>query len=97
MLGLRLGDSVDLRRGRGSASKLTDCAQNLTAITKDNADVFQILIGQVAKDRKIDAVFSKASSVPGHAELFEPVGNLLHCGPSPADDRGECLGSVTRV
>jgi hypothetical protein len=69
---------VDLRRGRGSASKLTDCTQNLTAITKDDAEVFQVLIGQVAKNRKINAVFSKTSRVLGHAERFEPIGDLLH-------------------
>src|SRR6202035_5055055 len=78
VLKLRRGHGVDLRCGRGSASKLTDCTQNLTAITKDNAEVFQVLICQVAKDRKINAVFSKASRVLGHAELFEPIGNLLH-------------------
>ena len=75
-MGLPLGLGVDLRHGRDSASKLTDRAQNLTAITKDNAEVFQVLISQVAKDQKINAVFSKASRVLGHAELSEPICNL---------------------
>src|SRR4029077_15043242 len=35
--------------------------QHFAAITKDNAEVFQVLICQVAKDRKINAVFSKES------------------------------------
>ena len=78
VLRLRLDHGVDLHCGRGSASKLTDCAQNLAAITKDNADVFQVLIGQVAKDRKINAIFGKTIRVLGQTELFEPVGDLLH-------------------
>jgi hypothetical protein len=39
VLGPRLGHGGDLRRGRGSASKVTDCTQYLTAITKDDAEV----------------------------------------------------------
>ena len=37
-----------------------------------------MLIGQIGKDRKIYAAFGKTLGVLGHAELFEPVGNLLH-------------------
>ena len=40
--------------------------------------LFQVLIGQVAKDREINAVFSKTVCILGHAEVFEPVPNLLH-------------------
>ena len=40
-----------------------------------------MLIGQVGKNREINAVFSKTLGVLGHAEFFEPVGNLLHPGP----------------
>ena len=39
-----------------------------------------MLIGQVGKDREINAVFGKPVQVLGHAEFFQPVGNLLHCG-----------------
>jgi hypothetical protein len=39
-----------------------------------------MLIGQVGENRQINAVFSKTLGVLGHAELFEPVRNLLHCG-----------------
>jgi hypothetical protein len=35
------------------------------------------------KDRYIDLVLSKTLGVLGHAELFEPVRNLLHGGPLP--------------
>src|ERR1700758_2035267 len=56
-------------------------AQHFAAITEEDAKLFQVLIGQFAKDREINAVFSKTLRVLGHAELFEPVGNLLHRGP----------------
>src|SRR5262249_8395954 len=67
-----------------SGFKTGYCAQNFAAITKDNAEVFQVLIGQVRKDGEINAAFSKTLSVLGHAELFEPVSNLLHWRP-PTD------------
>jgi hypothetical protein len=47
-----------------------------------DADVFEILIGQMAKYRDIDPVLGKGLGVLGHAELFEPVRNLLHRGAS---------------
>ena len=47
-----------------------------------DAKLFEVLIGQVAKDGDVDVVFSKTLHVLGHAELFEPVRNLLHRGPS---------------
>src|SRR4029077_1049201 len=96
VLELRFGHGLDLRCGRGSASKLTDCTQNLAAITKDNAEVFQVLICQVAQNRKINAVFSKASRVLGHAELFEPIGNLLHGRKPPRDRAYGALDEDTR-
>src|SRR4029077_17018525 len=58
----------------------------LRRITKEDAEVFQVLIGKVAKDRKINGVFSKTSRVLGHAELFEPIGNLLHGRKSTATE-----------
>jgi hypothetical protein len=45
------------------------------------AEVFQVLIGQLAEDCEINVVFDKARRVLGHAELFEPVRNLLHRRP----------------
>ena len=35
-------------------------------------------VGQVGKNREINAIFGKALRVLGHAELFEPIANLLH-------------------
>jgi hypothetical protein len=44
-----------------------------------DADFFKVLIRQVAQNGKINIVLGKALGVLGHAELFEPVRNLLHC------------------
>ena len=42
-----------------------------------------MLIRQVGKDREINAIFGKTLRILGHAELFEPIRNLLHGGPAP--------------
>jgi hypothetical protein len=46
--------------------------------TKYDTEVFQVLVCQVAEDGEINAALGKAFGVLGHAELFEPVRNLLH-------------------
>jgi hypothetical protein len=38
----------------------------------------QILVCEIGEDAKIDIVLDKALRIVGHAELFEPVRNLLH-------------------
>ena len=40
-----------------------------------------MLVCQIAENREIDIVISKALGVLGHPEFFEPVRNLLHAGP----------------
>ena len=49
----------------------------------------QVLVCEIGKDAKIDIVLSKALGVLGHAELFEPVSNLLHRGPALFEFRNE--------
>ena len=46
-----------------------------------HANLFEVLIGQVAQNREINIVLSKALNMLGHTELFEPVRNLLHRNP----------------
>ena len=48
--------------------------------------LFKVLIGQVAKDGGVDVALGKALRVLGHAESFEPIGDLLH-GRKPRRDR----------
>jgi len=44
---------------------------------KQDADIFEVLISQMGERRNINPVFSKTLGILGHAELFEPVSNLL--------------------
>jgi hypothetical protein len=56
-----------------------DRAQNLAAVTEpSDTEVFQVLICQIAENQDIDIVVSKALSLLGHSEFFEPISNLLH-------------------
>ena len=52
-------------------------------MAEQDADVFEILVSQVRKDAEVDPVLGKGLRVLGHAELFEPIRNLLHCAPHP--------------
>ena len=45
---------------------------------RHNADLFEVLIGQIRQDDKIDVILGEALSVLPETELFEPVCNLLH-------------------
>jgi len=47
-----------------------------------NANLFEVLISQVAENGEINMVLGKALNVLLHTELFEPVRNLLHRGPA---------------
>ena len=72
-------------RGRGGGVEFADRAQQLAAIAENDAtSVLEVLIGQVAKDGEVNAVFRKAQGILGEAELLEPVRNLQHCGLHPA-------------
>src|SRR6516164_7610086 len=48
---------------------------------RSDTEIFQVLVCQIAEDREIDIVISKALGVLGHPEFFEPIRNLLHGGP----------------
>ncbi len=63
--------------------------QHLSSIAEQDADLLKVLVGQVAKDRDIDSVLGKTLGVLGHAEVFEPVRNLLHCG-APSGRTSRC-------
>ena len=47
-----------------------------------HAKPIEVIVRQFAENLYIDIVFSKTLRVLGHAELFEPVGNLFHCAPA---------------
>ena len=49
-------------------------------MTHRQPEFSQILVCEIGEDAKIDIVLGKALRVLGHAEVFEPVRNCLHCG-----------------
>ena len=61
-------------------TELRNRTKDFQPVAECDAEVFKMLIGQVGENREINAVFSKALRVLGHAELFEPVRDFLHCG-----------------
>jgi hypothetical protein len=69
---------------RGSGGKLADGSEHFPPMPEQDADVLEVLIGQMGNCRDINPVFSKTLGVLGHAEPFEPVCNLLHSRP-PTD------------
>ena len=77
---------ADAGAGVGGVVELGYRAQHFAPMAEQDAEFLQVLIGQIGKDREINAVLGKALRVLGHAELFEPVRNLLHCG-APSDGR----------
>jgi hypothetical protein len=47
---------------------------------RGHAELFQVLVGQVSQDGKIDVVISKMLSVLPKTELPKPIRNLLQRG-----------------
>ena len=82
VLSLWLHSGGRLRYCRRSTTKLADRREHFPSMPEQDADVFEILIGQMAKRRDIDPILGKALRVLGHAERFEPVRNLLHRSPA---------------
>ena len=80
-LGGILGPRFKVWRFRSRTGKLPDRTEHFQPVPKRQPEVSEMLIGQVGKDREINAVFGKPVQVLGHAEFFQPVGNLLHRGP----------------
>jgi hypothetical protein len=60
--------------------KVGNCPQHFAAITENDAQFLQVMIGQVGKNRNINSVFGKTLLL-GHAELCEPICDLLHRQP----------------
>src|SRR5262245_63406296 len=49
---------------------------------RGDANLFEILVGQVTQNLEINIILAKALSVLPETEPFEPVRNLLHWRPS---------------
>src|SRR6516225_9380067 len=82
VLGLRLCfDPGSFTCYRGGAGQLADGREHFAPMSKRDAKLFEVLIGQITQYRDIDVVFDKALGVLGQAELFEPVRDLPHRVP----------------
>jgi hypothetical protein len=67
----------------GAAPESSAISRNIfRRCPSETPKLFEVLIGQVAKDGGVDVALDKALRVLGHAELFEPVLNLPHRGLS---------------
>jgi len=78
ILGLQLGRNA-LSYGRGP--KLLNSSPYYSPMPEQHADVLEVLFRQMTEGRETNSVFGKTLGVLGHAELFEPIRNLLHRGP----------------
>ena len=67
-----------VRRSRNGNAKVAERGKHFHPVPKRNSEIFKVLIGQLRKNRKINTVLGKAPGVLGHAELLEPVRNVLH-------------------
>src|SRR5215472_269226 len=81
------------RYGNRSTAEIADRAEHFQSVPKSDAEIFEMLLGQIGKNENIDLVFGKTISVLGHAELFEPVRNLLHRG---YQGRGRVFGTAIK-
>jgi hypothetical protein len=79
---------------RGFAFQLADGSDYYPPMPKQDADIFEVLISQMGESRNINPVLSKAFGVLGHAELFEPVRNMLHGGPADLSHDKEFIGKL---
>ena len=74
--GCRHRRSCPLQRG--------DRPQNLAPVAeRGNADLFQVLIGQIGKDREIDIVLGETRRVLTEPKTGQPLFDRRHCNPHP--------------
>ena len=55
-----------------------------------NADLFQVLIGEISQDREIDIILGETRRVFAKAETVKPLLEFLHCTSLP----GRCAASL---
>src|SRR5262249_38283568 len=70
-----------LKRGRDGATKLGNRCQHPSPMPEQDADVLEILIGQMAENREINAILGEALGVVPQPEFVQPRRDRLHCSP----------------
>src|SRR5215470_2742367 len=58
--------------------KFRDGAQHLAAMPQQNAKILEVLLCQVAEDRKINGVVGEPLGILTQADRCEPLGNAFH-------------------
>src|SRR5262245_18978217 len=58
--------------------KFRDGAQHLAAMPQQNAEILEVLLCQVAEDRKLNGVMNEPLGVLTQADRCEPLGNAFH-------------------
>src|SRR5262245_40329068 len=74
--------------------KFRDGAQHLAAMPQQNAEVLEVLLCQVAEDRKINGVIAEPLRVLTQADRCEPLGNAFH-GTSHRPAGGCCARATS--
>jgi hypothetical protein len=63
--------------------KLRDSREHFAPMPEQDADLLEVLVGQVMQDRGINSILGKALCVLPKIELLKPIRNLLHRGACP--------------
>src|SRR4029453_17187561 len=74
--------------------KFRDGAQHLAAMPQQNAEILEVLLCQVAEDRKINGVIAEPLGVLTQADRCEPLGNAFH-GTSRRPAGGCCAHAAS--
>jgi hypothetical protein len=87
----RLAGLSILAEAEGAEAAVSDVGATITTIfnstpmtERRNANLFEVLIGQIRQDEKANILLGKPLRVLSETELVEPVRDLLHCG-APSD------------
>jgi hypothetical protein len=83
----RLAGLSILAEAEGAEAAVSDVGATITTIfnstpmtERRNANLFEVLIGQIRQDEKANILLGKPLRVLSETELVEPVRDLLHCG-----------------
>src|SRR5215471_15899819 len=75
-----LGLVVSRRFGDGFISEFSDRAKHFLAMSDRDTDFFEVALGEVTENARINAAIGEPLGVLSQVERLEPVRNLLHCG-----------------
>jgi hypothetical protein len=81
VLQLRLYSRGGCERCRSHADEFTDSRKHFPPMPERDADVFEVLIGQMAEYGNVNFILGKALRVLPETKLSKPVRNLLHKAP----------------